>query len=61
MKYIEVWTNDPPPGGFICSQCGTPVESEPCPDHGDDENLLARQFLRGVRRFRLERGLGGAS
>lgn len=22
-----------PIGGFVCSECGTPTESEPCPDH----------------------------
>lgn len=26
----EVWTDDPAPGGFVCKECGVPVESEPC-------------------------------
>lgn len=30
----EVWVSTPAPGGWLCSACGTPVESEPCPDHG---------------------------
>lgn len=27
------WDVSVPPGGYVCSVCGTPVESEPCPDH----------------------------
>lgn len=30
----EVWDASVPPGGYVCSACGIPVESEPCPDHG---------------------------
>lgn len=29
----EVWSGEVPPGGFVCSVCGTPVESEPCREH----------------------------
>lgn len=56
--YVEIWDPTIPPGGFICGTrvgdddaiCGTPVESEPCPEHaprhpcGHDE---------------IERGCGG--
>lgn len=31
--YREVWDAGLPPGGLVCSVCGQPVESEPCPDH----------------------------
>ncbi|MFD4258213.1 hypothetical protein ACFWR9_11430 [Streptomyces sp. NPDC058534] len=31
--YREVWDPTLPPGGYVCSTCGEPVESEPCPDH----------------------------
>ncbi|WP_167305428.1 hypothetical protein [Saccharomonospora piscinae] len=29
----DVWDASIPPGGYVCSTCHTPVESEPCPDH----------------------------
>lgn len=40
----HVWLSEPPPGGWVCATpvpglpggiCGMPVESEPCPEHGD--------------------------
>ncbi|MET9158265.1 hypothetical protein ABZX56_11105 [Streptomyces parvulus] len=34
--YREVWEPALPPGGYVCSTCGEPVESEPCPDHAPD-------------------------
>lgn len=30
-----VWDDSVPPGGFVCSVCRTPVESEPCALHGE--------------------------
>lgn len=36
MTYREVWQDYPLPGGFVCAECGMPVESEPCPDHCTD-------------------------
>lgn len=33
QPYSEVWSDETPPGGMVCSICGQPVESEPCPDH----------------------------
>lgn len=33
LPYREVWSSELAPGGFVCSVCGQPVESEPCPDH----------------------------
>jgi hypothetical protein len=27
---VEVWDGSVPPGGFVCSLCGWPTESEPC-------------------------------
>lgn len=29
----NVWTDDDFPGGFVCSVCREPTESEPCRDH----------------------------
>ena len=29
----ERWDSSVPPGGWVCGTCGTPTESEPCPDH----------------------------
>lgn len=29
----DEWVADLPPGGYVCSVCKTPVESEPCPEH----------------------------
>lgn len=37
LLYEEVWDAAVPPGGYICSTCGTPVETEPCPDHAPDD------------------------
>lgn len=34
--YEPRWCSAIPPGGFVCNLCGTPVESEPCPEHGAD-------------------------
>ncbi|NEW27270.1 hypothetical protein [Nocardia cyriacigeorgica] len=33
LPYREVWSDETPPGGLVCSVCGQPVESEPCRDH----------------------------
>lgn len=35
--YTEVFDESVPPGGFVCSICGSPVESEPCPEHAPAE------------------------
>lgn len=29
----HIWDGTIPPGGYVCSICGTPVESEPCQQH----------------------------
>ena len=29
----STWDDLVAPGGFVCAVCGTPTESEPCPDH----------------------------
>ena len=34
--YREVWTDALPPGGFVRAACGTPVETEPCPEHAPE-------------------------
>ena len=31
--YPSVWTDDLPPGGWVCGKCGQPTESEPCAEH----------------------------
>ena len=36
--YEPTWDSTIPPGGFVCNLCGTPVESEPCPDHGGSDD-----------------------
>nr|DAL14436.1 MAG TPA_asm: Rad50 zinc hook motif [Caudoviricetes sp.] len=36
--YEPAWDSTIPPGGFVCNLCGTPVESEPCPDHGGSDD-----------------------
>jgi hypothetical protein len=33
VPYRPVWDASLPPGGYVCSICGDPVESEPCPEH----------------------------
>lgn len=30
------WSDDIPPGGYVCATCGEPVESEPCPEHAPE-------------------------
>lgn len=30
----ETWDNTVAPGGYVCTVCRVPVESEPCPQHG---------------------------
>ncbi len=30
----EVWDASVAPGGYVCSECGMPTESEPCAEHG---------------------------
>lgn len=39
QPYREVWSDEVPPGGMVCSICGGPVESEPCPQHAPAERL----------------------
>lgn len=29
----SVWDSSVPPGGYVCAGCGTPTETEPCPEH----------------------------
>lgn len=29
-----IWSDEVPPGGYVCATCGMPAESEPCPEHG---------------------------
>lgn len=35
--YTEVWDPAVPPGGFVCGECGMPVESEPCDEHAPED------------------------
>lgn len=60
---VAVWDDVVPPGGLVCTTCGAPVESEPCPEHGApvrevpvrrradavDPELVADQLLAGER------------
>ncbi|MBF6515557.1 hypothetical protein IU421_14890 [Nocardia cyriacigeorgica] len=38
QPYREVWSDEVAPGGRVCSICGQPVESEPCPKHAPAED-----------------------
>ncbi|TLF96789.1 hypothetical protein FEK35_27240 [Nocardia cyriacigeorgica] len=38
QSYREVWSDEVAPGGRVCSICGQPVESEPCPKHAPAED-----------------------
>lgn len=29
----DVWSDDLPPGGYVCGACGQPTESDPCAEH----------------------------
>ena len=29
----DIWDASVAPGGFVCSACGMPTESEPCNEH----------------------------
>ncbi|OKK06446.1 hypothetical protein AMK26_10540 [Streptomyces sp. CB03234] len=40
VPYREVWDSGLPPGGLVCSVCGQPVESEPCPQHAQQGSFL---------------------
>lgn len=33
VPYREVWSDECPPGGRVCSVCGQPVETMPCEEH----------------------------
>lgn len=33
LKGINVWDDSVPPGGYVCSVCRIPTETEPCPEH----------------------------
>lgn len=35
-----VWDDSVAPGGMVCVECGEPVESEPCPEHGAHPGLV---------------------
>lgn len=35
--YLEVFDPAVPPGGWLCARCGTPVESETCAEHDDEQ------------------------
>lgn len=43
QPYREVWSDECPPGGMVCSICGVPVESEPCSKHGPGEEISQRE------------------
>ena len=30
---LDVWDDSVAPGGYVCSACGMPTESEPCAEH----------------------------
>lgn len=37
------WCDEIPPGGEVCATCGTPVESEPCPEHSPQARSTTQQ------------------
>ena len=57
--YVEVWDGSVPPGGYVCSVCEMPVETEPCTQHAPQETLDALHDDRPPRTFTvtLEAGL----
>ncbi|WP_369024087.1 hypothetical protein [Nocardia cyriacigeorgica] len=42
--YREVWSDEVAPGGMVCSICGHPVESEPCPTHAPDGYVVGWKY-----------------
>lgn len=49
----EAWSEDVPPGGVVCAECGEPVESEPCELHGG--GLDVAEIVRGQMHEALNR------
>ena len=33
QQVVSVWDDSVAPGGYVCSECGAPTESEPCGEH----------------------------
>ncbi|MFI0576163.1 hypothetical protein [Streptomyces tendae] len=54
VAYREVWDASLPPGGAVCSICGHPVESEPCPDHAPDFFQPGHTYRNRRRTFRVD-------
>src|SRR5690606_34958123 len=44
QPYREVWSDEVAPGGRVCSICGQPVESEPCPKHAPDGYVVGWKY-----------------
>ena len=44
QSYREVWSDEVAPGGRVCSICGHPVESEPCPKHAPDGYVVGWKY-----------------
>ncbi|MEU3282112.1 hypothetical protein [Streptomyces antibioticus] len=53
-EYREVWDGTVPPGGFVCSVCGEPVESEPCFEHAPGTWQRAVEGLKAEQRHQLD-------
>jgi hypothetical protein len=54
-----VWDASVPPGGYVCAECGQPVETEGCPEHSiggwseiarDHHDLMLREEGESFRR-----------
>lgn len=54
VAYREVWDASLPPGGAVCSICGHPVESEPCPDHAPDFFQPGHTYRHSAWSFRCD-------
>ena len=42
----DIWSNDPPPGGYVCAACGVLTESGPCGEHqpaASDQRIVLAQ------------------
>lgn len=54
QPYREVWDASLPPGGRVCSICGQPVESEPCPEHAPDFFQVDHTYRNSRWSFRVD-------
>lgn len=54
VPYRPVWDGSLPPGSYVCSVCGQPVESEPCPEHAPDFFQPGHTYAYAAWKFRCD-------